>query len=160
MSDFGEILLYLIGGIIFALGGLFTAWLIRPHRPNEEKLSTYECGEEPVGTAWGQFNVRYYLVGLIFILFDVEIVFLFPWATIFGSAELQAATAGAWGWFAFFEMGLFILILSLGLVYAWAKGYLDWVKPEAKEPVYESPVPAQLYQNLNENLQAHGTARS
>lgn len=160
MTGFGEILLFLIGGIIFILGGLLTAWLIRPNRPNEEKLSSYECGEEPVGTAWGQFNVRYYLVGLVFILFDVEIVFLFPWATVFGQEELQAASHGSWGWFALAEMMLFVFILSLGLVYAWAKGYLNWVRPEPKVPEVKSPVPEALYDILNQKVNKHGVTRS
>lgn len=160
MTGFGEILLFLIGGIVFILGGLLTAWLIRPNRPNLEKLSSYECGEEPVGTAWGQFNVRYYLVGLVFILFDVEIVFLFPWATVFGQESLQAASQGSWGWFALAEMMLFVFILSLGLVYAWAKGYLNWVRPEPAEPKTDSPVPEALYDMLNQKVSKHGITRS
>jgi NADH-quinone oxidoreductase subunit A len=149
ISQFGYILLFIIGAIVFVMTALTAARLIRPHRPNPEKLSSYECGEEPVGSAWGQFNVRFYIVALIFILFDVELVFLFPWATIFGNRELIRATNGLWGWFALAEMFLFVGILALGLAYAWVKGYLDWVKPQVKITPFETKVPAQLYEQLN-----------
>jgi NADH-quinone oxidoreductase subunit A len=149
ISAFGEILLFIVGGIIFVLGGLLTAWLIRPQRPNVEKLSTYESGEEPVGSAWGQFNVRFYVIALVFILFDVEIVFLFPWATVFGQQALIEATAGLWGWFALTEMFLFIGILALGLAYVWAKGYLSWVKPAHIKNTYKGIVPPALYEEIN-----------
>lgn len=150
LTAFGEILLYLIGAVFFIIGGLITAWLVRPHRPNAEKNTTYECGEQPTGTAWGQFNTRFYIIALIFVLFDVEIVFLFPWATVFGQKSLIAGTQGIWGWFSLVEMGIFIAILALGLAYAWAKGYLDWVKPLAKKPEYTTKVPPHLYKKVNE----------
>ena len=150
ISAFGELLLYIIAGIIFVVGGLVTAYLIRPHRPNEEKLTSYESGEEPVGQAWGKFNIRFYVIAIIFLLFDVEIVFLFPWATVFGRKELMEATDGLWGWFSLTEMFLFVAILALGLAYAWKKGHLDWVKPTVKVPEYSSKVPKILYEQLNE----------
>ena len=150
ISDFGVILLYLIGGIVFIGGGLITAWIIRPSRPNAEKLTTYECGEDPVGNAWGQFNVRFYVIALIFLLFDVEIVFLFPWATIFGDKQLYEQTGGLWSWYSLVEMLIFVGILALGLAYAWAKGFLDWVKPQASADAYEGKVPRQLYDALND----------
>ncbi len=150
LTGFGEILLFIIGAIVFVMIALLVARLIRPHRPNPEKLTTYECGEDPTGTAWGQFNPRFYIIALIFILFDVEIVFLFPWATVFGRQELIAATEGLWGWFALAEMFIFVAILALGLAYAWAKGFLDWIKPHVKKPVYRSPIPKALYEQVNE----------
>ena len=149
LSEFGFILLFIIGAIVFVVVAMTVARLIRPNRPNPEKLSSYECGEEPVGSAWGQFNVRFYIVALIFILFDVELVFLFPWATVFGNRELIEATDGKWGWFALAEMFLFVGILVLGLAYAWVKGYLDWVKPEVKIASIESKVPKRLYEDIN-----------
>jgi NADH-quinone oxidoreductase subunit A len=154
ISDFGEMLLYLIGGIVFVLGALVTAWLIRPARPNVEKLSTYESGEVPEGNAWGQFNVRFYIIALVFILFDVELVFLFPWATVFGNKELIAESGGLWGWFALAEMALFVLILALGLAWAWAKGLLEWVRPEPQPTAHRSPVPQQLYDTINQGVAA------
>ncbi|WP_162054107.1 NADH-quinone oxidoreductase subunit A [Pontibacter pamirensis] len=149
-SDFGTILLFLIGGAIFVMIGLLTSKLIRPNRPNTEKLSTYESGEEPIGNAWIQFNPRFYVVALIFIIFDVELAFLFPWATVFGRRELIEATDGVWGWFALVEMFIFIGILVLGLAYAWAKGHLDWIKPEPVVPKSRSKIPAEMYQRVNE----------
>ena len=149
LSAFGEILLFIVGAIAFLLITLLVAYLIRPSRPNEEKLTTYECGEDPTGTAWGQFNPRFYVIALIFILFDVEIVFLFPWATVFGQAELIEQTNGLWGWFSLVEMGIFIAVLALGLAYAWAKGFLDWIKPPATPPSYRSPVPKERYDEVN-----------
>lgn len=150
LSDFGVILLFLIGGAIFILIGLFTARLIRPDRPNAEKLATYECGEEAVGTSWVQFNPRFYVIALIFIIFDVELAFMFPWAVVFGRRDLIEATDGWWGWFALAEMVLFVAILALGLAYAWVKGHLDWIKPKPVIPISHSPVPPALYQRVNE----------
>lgn len=148
-SDFGTILLFLVGGAIFVMLGLFTAKMIRPNRPNPEKLTTYESGEEPVGNAWVQFNPRFYVVALIFIIFDVELAFLFPWATVFGRRELIEATDGAWGWFSLIEMFIFIGILVLGLAYAWAKGHLDWIKPKPILPQSRSNIPPDVYQQFN-----------
>ena len=150
ISGFGEVLIYFIGGILFLLGGLVTAWVIRPSRPNEEKLTTYESGEHPMGNAWGRINIRFYLVALIFLLFEVEIIFLFPWATVFGSTELMEQSDGIWGWYTLVEMFVFIAILTLGLAYAWAKGYLDWPKPVVEKTRFESPVPSKLYDEINE----------
>ena len=149
VSGFGEILLFFVAGIIFLLGGLFTAWIVRPARPNEEKLTTYESGEHPMGSAWGRVNIRFYLVALIFLLFEVEIVFLFPWATVFGSKSLMESTGGLWGKYALIEMFIFIAILALGLAYAWVKGFLDWPKPTIDKEEYRSPVPSELYEKVN-----------
>ena len=118
LSAFGEVLLFIVAGAIFIVVTLFVSKIIRPHRPNPEKLSTYESGEEPVGAAWSQFNIRFYIIALLFLLFEVEIVFLFPWATIFANEKLIKETDGLWGWFTFIEMLVFILILALGLAYA------------------------------------------
>ncbi|WP_020527886.1 NADH-quinone oxidoreductase subunit A [Flexithrix dorotheae] len=150
ISEFSYILLFIVGAIVFIAGGLITAWIIRPSRPNDEKKTSYECGEDPVGNAWGQFNIRFYIVALIFILFDVEIIFLFPWATVFGQQTLVETTSGVWGWFAITEMSIFIFILTLGLVYAWKKGYLDWVKPLPKTEDFNSKVPYSLYEKVNQ----------
>jgi len=150
LSEFGNILLFLIGGIIFVCGGLFTAYMVRPKRPNPQKLSTYECGEDAVGSAWGNFNIRFYIVALIFLLFEVEIIFLFPWATVFGDAQLIEETKGLWGWFALTEAFAFIFILALGLAYAWKHGFLDWVVPQQKETSFKSKVPNALYEEYNQ----------
>jgi NADH-quinone oxidoreductase subunit A len=152
ISEFGEVLLFIIGATVFILGGLFTSRLIRPSRPNEEKLSTYESGEEPISTAWTQFNIRFYIVALIFLLFEVEIVLLFPWATIFAKKELIEQTNGRWGWFAVTEAVIFILVLGLGLAYAWVNGFLDWIKPDPTPTEYKSPVPKKYYDKVNEHF--------
>jgi len=154
-SAFGEILLYIVGGFLFIVVTLLVARLIRPHRPNPEKLSTYESGEEPVSSAWSQFNLRFYVVALIFLLFEVEIVFLFPWSTIFANKALNAGTHGAWGWFSMIEMLVFIGVLALGLAYAWANGFLDWVKPHPEPTPFKSQVPKTLYDNINEKYKTH-----
>jgi NADH-quinone oxidoreductase subunit A len=150
ITEYGAVLLYLVIGVVFIAGGLITAWIIRPNRPNEEKLTTYESGEEPIGNAWGQFNFRFYVVALIFLLFEVEIIFLFPWATVFGSRELIEGTDGLWGWFTFIEMAIFIFILALGLAYAWRKGYLDWQKPIVEPNKFKGPVPRDKYEAINQ----------
>lgn len=150
LSEFGVVLLFMVGGFLFVLVSLVVSKLVRPDRPNPEKLSTYESGEEPVTSAWPQFNMRFYIIALIFILFEVELVFLFPWATIFARKELIDATNGEWGWFTMIEMIIFILILALALAYAWINGLLDWVKPDPQPTEYTSPVPKELYEKLNE----------
>lgn len=149
LSDFGILLLFILGAFAFIGLVLFIARLLRPDRPNVEKNSTYESGEEPVGNANVQFNIRFYVVALVFVLFDVELVFLFPWATVFGQARLIEETGGAWGWFALTEAALFVLILGLGLAYVWAKGYLDWVKPQPNLPTIDTKVPSKLYEQVN-----------
>jgi len=150
LSGWAEVLLFIIGGLLFVLVTILVSRWIRPHRPGIEKLTTYESGEEPQGEAWVQFNIRFYIIALIFLLFEVEIVFLFPWATVFADKELIEQTNGAWGWFALIEMVVFIFILALGLGYAWANGFLDWVKPEPKPTEFHSPVPKELYDKINE----------
>ena len=88
---------------------------------------SYECGEVPEGSAWVKFNVRFYVIALIFIIFDVEVIFLFPWAVIF-----QELSSNGLGLLAFIEMFIFVLILIIGFAYVWVKGDLDWVKMKVK----------------------------
>jgi len=154
LSDFGVLLLFILGAFAFIAVVLFAARLLRPNRPNVEKNSTYESGEEPIGNANVQFNIRFYVVALVFVLFDVELVFLFPWATVFGQASLIRATGGLWGWFALTEAFLFVAILGLGLAYVWAKGYLDWVKPQPKLPTAPTHVPPHLYDRVNDKYRS------
>lgn len=149
LSDFGILLLFILAAFAFIGLVLFVARLLRPNHPNVEKNSTYESGEEPIGNANVQFNIRFYVVALVFVLFDVELVFLFPWATVFGQQRLIRITNGIWGWFALTEAVLFVVILGLGLAYVWAKGYLDWVKPQPKVPSTDSPVPIDRYEQVN-----------
>ena len=113
---YGPILLHLVAVVAIAMGMLALSWWVGVKRPTREKLSPYECGITPVGDARQRFSVSYYLIGMLFILFDVEAVFLYPWAIIFKSL----------GWFGFIEMLLYIAILLAGYVYLWKKGALDW----------------------------------
>jgi NADH-quinone oxidoreductase subunit A len=83
-------------------------------------------------------------------LFDVELVFLFPWAIVFGREDLIKGTNGLWGWFSLVEMFVFVGILSLGLAYAWVKGHLNWVKPNPEISTFKSPVPSELYERINQ----------
>jgi len=153
ISEFGNILIFIIGAVVFFMVAMLSARLLRPNRPNAEKLATYESGEEALGGAWGRFNVRFYIVALVFILFDVEIVFLFPWAAVYGDRQLNAATNGLWSWFALVEMFVFVAVLALGLAYAWVKGHLDWAKPEPKPAVFDSKIPMSLYDQVNAKYQ-------
>ncbi|QKZ15376.1 NADH-quinone oxidoreductase subunit A [Spirosoma sp. KUDC1026] len=153
LSDFGVILLFILAAFAFLSLILFGAKLLRVDRPNVEKNSTYESGEEPIGNANIQFNIRFYVIALVFVLFDVELVFLFPWATVFGRADLIAETDGLWGWFALSEAFLFVGILALGLAYVWVKGYLDWVKPQPKTPTTDTRVPTTLYEQVNKKYE-------
>jgi NADH-quinone oxidoreductase subunit A len=130
ITEFGRVLIFLIIGGVFVAAGLIFARLIRPHRPYPSKLSTYECGEEPIGDTRTRFNVRFYVVALIFLIFDVEVVFLFPWAVVFKQL----------GWFAFIEMVVFLGILFVGYAYVWRKGDLEWEKPSPRIPRYERGV--------------------
>ncbi|KYG78374.1 NADH dehydrogenase [Roseivirga spongicola] len=145
LSEFGTILIFILGALVFGTIMLFVAKVIRPDRPNYEKLTTYESGEDTVGSAWGQFNLKFYIVALIFLLFEVEIIYLFPWAIIFGDKEMIEGTDWQWAWFALVEMFIFIFILALGLVYAWRKGYLDWVKPQQRTSDFVSKIPSEAY---------------
>lgn len=152
ISEFGNVLLFIIAGALFIAITLFISRLIRPNRPNPEKLATYESGEEPISAAWTQFNIRFYIVALIFLLFEVEIVLLFPWSTVFANKQLIEETNGSWGWVALAEAIIFILVLAIGLAYAWVNELLDWVKPDPKPTAYSSPVPKSLYEKINERF--------
>ena len=117
LNQYLTVSIFLLGGIGFVLVTLFVAKLLRPARPSEIKLQNYECGESPVGSSFIQFNIRFYIFALMFVIFDVETVFIFPWAVIYNSL----------GWFGLIEMLIFIGILVFGLIYAWKKGVLKWV---------------------------------
>jgi NADH:ubiquinone oxidoreductase subunit 3 (subunit A) len=123
-SDFltahSGILSFLAVVVAFLAVNLLAWWAIRPSRFSEEKLTTYECGENPVGSAWVQFNIRFYVFALIFIVFDVEAVFLLPWAVVYRELGLLAFVEGL----------VFIAILVVGLAYVWRKGDLEWVRTD------------------------------
>lgn len=150
ISGFGVALLFIVGGVGFVMITLLVGKMLRPVRPNEEKQTTYESGEDPVKSAWGVFNVRFYVIALIFLLFETELVFLFPWATVFADKELMVETDGLWGTFTLVETFIFIGILMIGLIYVWANGMLDWAKPKPRPVDFKSKIPASAYDHLNE----------
>jgi NADH-quinone oxidoreductase subunit A len=122
LHHFATVFVFLCLGIAFILVSQIVSLLLRPHRLHPGKQQAYECGEEPEGSPWIQFNVRFYLIALFFIVFDVEIIFLLPWAVVFNEMLQEL------GAFAFWEMAIFLAILALGLAYIWRKGDLEWVK--------------------------------
>jgi len=127
--DYLNVLVFILVGLVFVFANLAIASVIRPKRTTDEGLETYECGEETIGGAWVQFDIRYYTVALVYVVFAVEIAFLFPWALVLQEslANTGAAAGKGVGMFVIVEGLLFVAILMLGLVYVWAKGDLDWV---------------------------------
>lgn len=121
--NFAPILIFIIIGLILAGVPFLLQSILSPKfNKGGEKLTTYECGEVPEGSAWVKFNIRFYIIALVFIIFDVEVIFLFPWAVVFQDLGLLA----------FIEMMIFIFILVVGFAYVWVKGDLDWVKMNLK----------------------------
>ncbi len=116
LSQYAFIGIFLVIAFALPVVGLIMAWLLRPKKPNAIKNSTYECGIETIGDTWVQFKAQYYLFALIFVVFDIEAVFLFPWAVAYRQLAL----------YGLLEMVLFIGILVAGLLYAWRKGALEW----------------------------------
>jgi NADH-quinone oxidoreductase subunit A len=157
------LLVFLGIGIGFLAINLLTGWLVRPSTPTPEKGQVYDCGEEAIGSAWIQFDLRFYVVALLFVIFDVEMAFLFPWAVVFGNAtragdatlppaereaaarvlqptgEISEAGMNAFARFAFLELAIFFGILLLGFAYLWYRGDLEWIKSVAGQ-VKDKPV--------------------
>ncbi|MBI4442749.1 MAG: NADH-quinone oxidoreductase subunit A [Acidobacteria bacterium] len=128
-QNYIPVLLMLLVIALLAGGMVALSYWLGQHRPTARKLAAYECGMTPTGDARQPFSVKFYLVAMIFILFDVEVMFLFPWAVIF--RELQ--------WFGFLEMLLFLLLVLSGFVYIWRKGVLDWTESDTGESAGERP---------------------
>ena len=120
---FLPVMLMLAIGVVAVIGVLLIGKLIRPNNPTELKQLAYECGEKPIGIAWSVFNIRFYVVGLIFIIFDVESALMFPVVTVY-----RALNKAGMGGIVLIEILIFIFILLSGLAYCWRKGDLDWVK--------------------------------
>jgi NADH-quinone oxidoreductase subunit A len=116
LSEFTFVGILVLIAALLPVVGLGLSWLIRPKKPNPIKQSTYECGIETIGDTWVQFKAQYYIYALVFVVFDIEAVFLLPWAVAYGQLPLYALT----------EAIIFVLILALALVYAWRKGALRW----------------------------------
>ena len=123
--DFANVLVFSIAAVGFVVMNLAVAWVLRPKTTYEAvKFSIYECGEPTVGNAWVRFDIRFYTVALMFVVFDVEIALLFPWGVIFRDLAEQGL-----GMLAFVEAATFILILMVGLAYVWARGDIEWTSP-------------------------------
>lgn len=151
LSEFGKILLFMLLGIAFILIGMAVNAFLKKRNPNDIKNSTYECGEITEGPSRIPFNMRFYIIAIIFLLFDVELIFLFPWSTIFADKNLLS-TVPHWAMFNMIEMGIFIFVLLLGLAYVWRKGDLEWIRPEIIIPTANTKVPKNLYESIN-NIQ-------
>ncbi len=143
------ILTFLGTGGLFLLVTFSISKALRPDKPDPEKLSIYECGEEAVGNGQIAFNSRFFVIALIFVLFEIELIFLFPWAIVFSDPKMIRANGSAWTGLAMLEMLAFVFILLMGLVYAWAKGHLDWIKPITVPTETKSSIPNEQYQNIN-----------
>ena len=116
LTDYFSIILFLIIALILSIGFIVINFLFSPKKPDPEKLSAYECGFEPFSDSRMEFDVRFYLVAILFIIFDLEIAFLFPWAISLGNIGLLG----------FISMMIFLIILTVGFIYEWKKGALDW----------------------------------
>ncbi len=116
LSQYVPVLILMLIALGFGLGSLLVGMLVRPRRPYKEKLLPYESGNPPIGEPRARFSVKFYIVAMLFVVFDVEAIFLYPWAVTFDKL----------GGYAFVEMMLFIIILLVGYVYAWRKGAFDW----------------------------------
>lgn len=127
ITEFGKIFIFILIAVIFVAVTVLFSKLIRPARPTKEKLMTYECGENALGSPWVKFNIRFYVVALIFLIFDVEVVLLFPWALTYQSYGIGGFLVGI----------IFLLVLGLGMAYEWRKGDLEWERPVIKPPVLD-----------------------
>jgi NADH-quinone oxidoreductase subunit A len=116
LNNYLTIIIFLTIAILLSLGFVILNFALSPKNPDPEKLSAYECGFEPFNDSRMEFDIRFYLVAILFIIFDLEIAFLFPWAITLGNI----------GYFGFFSMMLFLFILTIGFIYEWKKGALDW----------------------------------
>lgn len=125
LTEFGKIFIFLLTAVLFVIVAVVAAKLIRPSRPTREKLLTYECGENVEGTPWVKFNIRFYVVALIFLIFDVEVVLLIPWAMVYQSFGFLGYIVGV----------IFLLLIGLGMAYEWRKGDLEWARPKIVPPV-------------------------
>lgn len=129
LMAYASVAAFFLVAIGFVLGSMLFGKLLRPKNLYAEKVSTYECGEAPIGPAWFNFNPRFYVIALIYVIFDVEIAFIYPVAAVFKRWVDQGS-----GLFALIEIVIFVAILMLGFVYVWAKGDLEWIRALKGDP--------------------------
>jgi NADH-quinone oxidoreductase subunit A len=122
LNPYGNVFVFLAVGFGIVFATMVVVRIIGPYRPNPEKLTSYECGEKPIGPGWINFNARFYLIAILFIIFDVELILIFPVIANFRNYLLEGN-----GLLAFIEIFLFIAILFLGLIFAWGNKYLEWL---------------------------------
>jgi NADH-quinone oxidoreductase subunit A len=140
LTEFGKIFIFILVAIGFVVVTVFVAKLIRPSRPTKEKLLIYECGEDIIGSPWVKFNIRFYVVALIFLIFDVEVVMLIPWALVYKEFGVAGYIVGA----------IFLFLLGLGMAYEWRKGDLEWARPKPVPPVLKKKEPAKEFVTIEE----------
>ena len=144
--QYANVLFGVLFGAAFVLLNVYVlSRILAPRVKDPEKLTTYECGEPAVGPAWVRFDMRFYTTALIFLIFEVEVVFLFPWAVVYNDLVDLGQSGGLFAsLFPFIEVAIFVLVLGVGLVYVWAKGDLDWVKgteDQDREPARKRRMP-------------------
>ncbi|MFN7094312.1 MAG: NADH-quinone oxidoreductase subunit A [Burkholderiales bacterium] len=147
---FLDILLFILGALTIVCGGIFIGSWLRPHRPNLAKLTSYESGEKPTNTAWIPFNVRFYGIGLLFLLFEVETILLFPWALVCTDPTLHQATNKTWVYYSSFIGASFILVLAIDLLYAYKQGIFTWLPKKSIHSFTASQVPETYYKKINQ----------
>lgn len=134
---------FLIAGLAMVLGALVVGWFLRPTLPHPQKQEPYECGEPTIGASWVQFDLRFYVVALVFLVFDVEVALFYPWAVVFGSGSQAVKVAATW------DMLFFFGVIVVGFLYLWRFGYLDWVRASTggrteehlAKPIVGAPIP-------------------
>lgn len=128
LLQFSNVIVFLVIAVGFVFVTLTLGKLLRPDNPTPEKKSVYECGEAPIGSGFSQFNLRFYLIAFVFVIFDVEIAVMYPVTVMF-----RELLESGWGVLAFAEIAIFVIILLVGFIYAWSEGGLDWVKSIAND---------------------------
>src|SRR5436189_3861911 len=130
-----SVTIFLAFGAIFVFANLVVGAVVRPKVPNPEKAAVYECGEPSIGSSWVQFDLRFYIVALVYLIFDVEVALFYPWAVAYGSADKLGESIGMSGFairqVALVDMLFFFGVLLVGFAYLWRFGYLDWVRSAA-----------------------------
>jgi NADH-quinone oxidoreductase subunit A len=141
-----SISIFIAVGVAFVFGNLALGALLRPKAPSPEKSAAYECGEIPMGANWVQFDLRFYIIALLYLIFDVEVALFYPWAVVYGNAAKGAERLGIslfqYRQAALVDMLLFFGLLLLGFAYLWRFGYLDWVKSRKTEMTAATAKPA------------------
>jgi len=146
---FATILVFLVVGVGLAVFTLALSKLLRPFKPGAEKDTIYECGERPIGSPWIRFNMRFYVVALIFVVFDVETVLLYPWATVYKQLGVVS----------FVYLLIFLAALIEALAYVWKKGDLEWVRPRIQRKDVDAPLPEKYVVGEHHKARAAGGGR-